>query len=55
MFQWTLEEQQQRQQMAMQADQAKGQQQAQIQGGHDQTKLAVEQLKQQGLSEERAT
>ena len=48
------EEQQQRQQMSMQADQAKGQQQAQIQSGHDQTRLAVEQLKQEGLSEDRA-
>ena len=48
------QEQQQRQQMAMQADQAKGQQQGRIQAGHDQAKLAVEQLKQEGLSEDRA-
>ena len=49
------QEQQQRQQMAMQPDMAKGQQQQQrIQGGHDQTKLAIEQLRQEGLSEDRA-
>ena len=48
------QEQQQRQQMQMMGDQAKGQQQGKIQQGHDQTKLAIEQLKQQGLSEDRA-
>ena len=48
------EEMQQRQKMQMMGDQAKGQQQAQVQQGHDQTKLALERLKQEGLSEDRA-